>query len=152
MILRSMVILLLTFSAFSWGDGCNVNDAMIFSCRMSDSSFYICFGENKAYYKPFKKGINDFVYPKNEVPGIFTFSSNGYSGGGETRIEFKQGKYLYSIYDRVIKSEANGEKYPDFESGMEIIKNNIEISKEECLSSSGVNQSLAKKVFRLISH
>ncbi|MEN5017988.1 hypothetical protein ABEH87_16750 [Erwinia sp. Eh17-17] len=151
MIFRVMIILLGAFSSIVWAEGCNSNDATIFSCRMNNSSFYVCSGGDKAYYKHFKKGVNDFIYPNNHSPGVFSLSSTGYSGGGETRIEFHQNEYLYSIYDKIVKTEDNGETYPDFESGIEVIKNNVVISKKECLSSSGVNQALAEKSFNPIS-
>lgn len=147
MSVRLMMVVLITYCSYSVAESCNIDDETIFSCRMNNGSFYVCSDGSKAYYKHFKKGVNDFVYPEDEVPGVFTLSSTGYSGGGETRIEFNHGEYLYSIYDKVIKAEANGETYPDFESGIKIIKNDVVISKKKCLSSSGINQSLANKVF-----
>lgn len=66
-------------------------------------------------------------------------------------MEFNEKGYLYSIYDKVIKAEDDGETYPEFESGIEVIKNNVVISKKECLSSSGINQALASKLFKSVS-
>ncbi|QXF34629.1 hypothetical protein CE143_16765 [Photorhabdus luminescens] len=127
---------------------CKNNEVVVFHCAMKESKFSVCKRNDYIYYKHEKNNKVDFTYPETNRKGDFYFSYTGYSGGGESHIRFENSNYHYIIYDRIIRSEDYMGRYPNFESGISIMKDGSLISHQKCEISSGINENASQSLLK----
>jgi hypothetical protein len=148
-IMKNILFFILSLlSPVSLAGECGDNDKTVFYCEMKESSLSICSNDYIIYYKHFKKGNLDFLYPENNSNGMFYISNKSYSGGGESRIRFINHDFSYVIFDKLVKREDGGEIFSDFESGIMVVKNNKVLSTKFCDDSSGINENITPHLIK----
>ncbi len=129
---------------------CHRDESVIFGCSLGDKLLSLCsskgVGATTGYVQYRYGTINkiEMTYPKKLLPpkGYFFLGQSGWSGGGENRIRFNNGKYNYLIYDTLVKvgDPPSLGKYK-FTAGVIVGRKNIELSRKSCknLSSGAIN-------------
>lgn len=89
---------------------CQSQEQAVFSCAMRDKVVSLCAsGQGKAVRMQYRFGIRakpELQYPGTPKPaaGHFLASRTAFSGGGETRIRFRNGRYGYLLFESMVRT------------------------------------------------
>jgi hypothetical protein len=124
---------------------CKRDEAIIFGCSLKTKMVSLCSSKSVSPtlgYVQYRYGTLDkleMVYPNRLLPpkGYFFLGQSGWSGGGENRIRFNNGKYNYLIFD--ILSKVSDPPEPNrwrSTSGIIVGRDNKTLSLQICTNHS----------------
>lgn len=123
---------------------CNFNEEIIFTCLTDKKTASLCLRRHEGnVHIKYKYGTSrkiELSYPETEEGSTekFKLSTTPYPGGGENRIRFTIGKHNYYLYD-VTKTESDESgQYPEFKSGLFVLKNNAKVFSQPCRNDAGI--------------
>ncbi|MEK8078342.1 hypothetical protein [Pseudomonas sp. XK-1] len=127
------------------GNGlCNSNEESIFTCLTEKKTASLCLRRHEGnIHIKYKYGTNrkiELSYPENEEGSTekFKLSTTPYPGGGENRIRFTIGKHDYYLYD-ITKTESDESgQYPEFKSGLFVLKHNAKVFSQSCRNDASI--------------
>ena len=119
----------------------------VFHCEYKNQSVDLFVSKNKALYVHKKNGITDFSFPdvNSNSLSLFKMSVLPAIGGADTKISFKNGSYVYVIYDLTRKNMGNYE----FDSGFYVITNGHDGTKKSCENEGA---TIKKKAYDILNH
>lgn len=137
---------------------CRADEIAVFECEAEETLIAICTGRTSpsrmtTQYRYGRLGAIEFSYPdpsRNHENNMY-FWMKGYSGGGESRIEFWNAGYLYAVYDRITRTSFghDGRHDPQVESGVSIMRAGDEIRDRRCTRLiTQMNEDLADRILR----
>ena len=114
---------------------CSPGATPLFTCAIGAKIVSICNAGGKAAYY---FGKPERVEMSSKALSV---ASQGFSGGGETQIYFKNGAYTYIVYDRTERTSfsAGGPNSPDSSSGLSVLKGDKTISDTACGSDATIS-------------
>lgn len=119
----------------------------VFHCEYKNQTVDFFMSNDLALYIHKKDGVTDFSYP-NGVGGsleLFKLSALPTIGGADVKMSFKNGNYVYVIYD--ITRNNMGEY--EFDSGFYVVSNGHEGIKKSCENEGA---TIKKKAYDLFKH
>ena len=123
---------------------CNSNEEIIFACLTEKKTASLCLRRHDGnIHIKYKYGTSrkiELSYPENEEGSTekFKLSTTPYPGGGENRIRFTIGKHDYYLYD-ITKTESDESgQYPEFKSGLFVLKNNAKVFSQSCRNDASI--------------
>lgn len=154
-VLALMILLSLSCDAAEKAPSlCKKNETEIFNCQLKEKTLSLCgigdLSKQSAalQYRFGTSTKSELVYPNASTPieGHFWSSTAAYSGGGESRIHFKNGKFDYILFENTIRTSfgADGLHNPEFNAGIVTKENGKIASIRRCSNDAQILQSSLK--------
>lgn len=136
---------------------CGDNEIAIVECAVEDKLVAICTGKLQptrasTQYRYGVPGRVEFSYPAmlgNDFNNMHYWTIR-YAGGGESRIEFYSGGYLYAVYGRVTRTRfaADGRHDARIERGVLVTRAGEDVFDKRCSEElTPMNEELARNMF-----
>ena len=93
-------------------------ETVLFSCVVGHKVVSVCGAGGKATYY-YGSSVKVEISAR-----ALSFAERAYSGGGETQICFRNGEYIYIVYDKTVRTSFSSEGHndPDSSSGLVVEK------------------------------
>lgn len=147
MIITKIVISFLLVMFVSFSSQATSTLDRVFHCEYKNQTVDFFVSNDRALYIHKKDGVIDFSYP-NRSGGplaLFKLSALPTIGGVDAKISFKNGNYVYVIYD--ITRNSMGEY--EFDSGFYVVSNGHEGTRRSCENEGA---TIKKKAYDLFKH
>ena len=121
---------------------CGGGETPLFTCPVGKKVVSICGSGGKATYHFGRPGRVEMS------SDALSFAETAFSGGGETQISFRNGAYIYIVYDKTTRTSfsSDGHHDPDFSSGLVVQKSGKTISALAC----GTDATISPDASRVI--
>ncbi|WP_428242220.1 hypothetical protein [Gynuella sp.] len=130
---RFLFVPLLVLSVHSMAESlCFIGEQPAFSCDIKQKSLSVCVaGDDSLFYR---YGTRQNL--EMNLASDTHFSATGYSGGGEGRLTFHNGKYDYVVYSKIISGEwidrEAGIREKQESAGVYVIKKGKQVADLSC--------------------
>jgi hypothetical protein len=133
---------------------CKNTETEIFNCQLKAKTLSVCSagdlskqsGAIQYRFGTLKK--LELEYPNVPTPPVdhFWSSTAAYSGGGESRIHFKNGAFDYILFENTIRTGfgADGLHHPEFNAGLVTKQNGKILSIRRCSNDAQILQPALK--------
>lgn len=147
MITTKLGVISLFMMLLSFASNAKTTFEKVFHCDYKNQSVDLFISENGALYVHKKNGITDFSFPNvnSNSLSLFKMSVLPTIGGADTKISFKNGSYVYVIYDLTRKNMGDYE----FDSGFYVISNGHDGAKKSCENEGA---TIKKKAYDILNH
>lgn len=121
---------------------CTINETPIFECSTGAKKVAVCAGATDVQYRAGTPDKIDLSSPAGSA-GL-SYSSQSYSGGGESQVRFVNGSYAYTVYSGVYRTSfgADEPNNPEFVSGVVVTKGGKLVSNRKCVLPAGADLDL----------
>jgi len=129
---------------------CDKNEIEVFNCKLKNKTLSLCGASNLKQVNEFKYRFGtskklELIYPNAQTRGQFWSSSTMYSGGGESRVHFKNGAIDYILFENTIRTGfGDGPNNPEFNAGIVTKENGKITSIRHCSNDAQILQSSLK--------
>lgn len=123
---------------------CLANEETLFACPIASKQVAVCHDGRLAIYRFGRRDAVELEIKSGR------FARAGYSGGGESQIQFEKRGYSYVIFDRTVRTEfgTDGQNAADTSAGVLIRRDGQKVGTRFCGGSG--EQTIAGKSAKLL--
>lgn len=127
---------------------CSAPEVAVFNCHSRGKTASVCAspdlapGKGTLQYRFGSPAQVELQYPSrpSAVAGHFFASATGFSGGGESRLRFRNGNTDYILYERTVRTRFDGKgNAPQSSTGLAVRQGGKLISQRTCTGSALLN-------------
>lgn len=101
-------------------------ERIAYSCKAGDRTVQVIRIGDVLAYRSFRSGRLEL-----QVPGGRTARAM-YSGGGELQASFRNGPWIYVVYERTVRRGFGRHNDTVFEAGVDVVRGNRTVSRRSC--------------------